>query len=263
MTSNTTSIHGHATAEQHRLVEQAQHWRDDLILPGTTLAPGTRLLDVGCGVGAVLAILGEAFPGIALTGVDHEPAQIAYARGHLAAQGLRAALCVADAEVLPFPDGSYDHVWMMWLLEHVADPVAVLRESWRVLAPGGAITLIETHCGALRVGASTPRVEALIAAMATGRSEAGPQCARWLTEAGFEDVDPGMTVRSYRGASAAPHFAYVADVLECAIPALAELPDARASQAELELGLCDLRRLGAGPEAELEYTMYKARGRRG
>src|SRR6266498_3906975 len=56
-------VHGYATAEQERLLRQAEHWRDELILAGTTLAPGTRLLEVGCGVGAVLGILGTAFPG--------------------------------------------------------------------------------------------------------------------------------------------------------------------------------------------------------
>ena len=50
-------VHGYATAEQERLLKQAEHWRDELILAGTRLAPGTRLLEVGCGVGAVLGIL--------------------------------------------------------------------------------------------------------------------------------------------------------------------------------------------------------------
>ena len=65
-------VHGYATAEQERLLQQAEHWRDELILAGTTLYPGTRLLEVGCGVGAVLGILGVAFPGITLAGVDIE-----------------------------------------------------------------------------------------------------------------------------------------------------------------------------------------------
>ena len=63
-------VHGYASEEQRRLVEQAELWRDELILPGTTLPPGTRLLEVGCGVGAVLGVLGQAFPGAELTGVD-------------------------------------------------------------------------------------------------------------------------------------------------------------------------------------------------
>ena len=66
-------VHGYATTEQERLLRQADHWRDELILAGTTLYPGTRLLEIGCGVGAVLGILGVAFPGIILAGVDIDP----------------------------------------------------------------------------------------------------------------------------------------------------------------------------------------------
>lgn len=55
----TAYVHGYTPEEQRRLVEQAEHWRDELILPGTELPPGTRLLEVGCGVGAVLGILGQ------------------------------------------------------------------------------------------------------------------------------------------------------------------------------------------------------------
>jgi len=107
---------------------QAEHWREKLILSGTTLIPGTRLLEVGCGVGAVLGILGEAFPGVALAGVDVEERQVEAARGYLAGLGLKVDLRQADALALPYADASFDHVWMMWFLEHVADPVAALRE---------------------------------------------------------------------------------------------------------------------------------------
>src|SRR5262245_24130676 len=124
----TQYVHGYATAEQERLVEQAEHWRYRLIRDRTSLEPGTRLLEVGCGVGAVLAVLGQEFPGIRLTGVDIEPKQLDFARGHLERSEVEATLVEADALALPFADGSFDHGWMMWFLEHVADPVAVLRE---------------------------------------------------------------------------------------------------------------------------------------
>ena len=54
----TGYVHGYGTREQQRLVEQAEHWRHRLIADGTRLEPGTRLLEVGCGAGAVLAVLG-------------------------------------------------------------------------------------------------------------------------------------------------------------------------------------------------------------
>ena len=125
----TEYVHGYGTPEQQRLVEQAEHWRHRLIRDGTQLARGTRLLEVGCGVGAVLAVLGQEFPGIRLFGVDIEPKQLAFAREHLARARVEATLLEADALALPFEDESFDHVWMMWFLEHVADPPAVLLEA--------------------------------------------------------------------------------------------------------------------------------------
>ena len=106
-------VHGYATPEQERLVAQAEHWRHDLIADGTTLPPGTRLLEIGCGVGAVLAVLGQEFPGIDLTGMDIEQRQLHFARTHLAEARVEARLLQGDAMALPFDDDSFDHVWMM------------------------------------------------------------------------------------------------------------------------------------------------------
>src|SRR5262245_52448392 len=83
----TGYVHGYATPEQERLISQAEHWRHSLIRDGTDLAPGTRVLEVGCGVGAVLAVLGQEYPGLRLSGVDIEPRQLEFARVHLERAG--------------------------------------------------------------------------------------------------------------------------------------------------------------------------------
>jgi cyclopropane fatty-acyl-phospholipid synthase-like methyltransferase len=66
-------VHGYATREQQRLVGQAQHWRRRLVRDGTRLGAGTRLLEFGCGVRALLAVLGHDFRRVELFGVDIEP----------------------------------------------------------------------------------------------------------------------------------------------------------------------------------------------
>jgi ubiquinone/menaquinone biosynthesis C-methylase UbiE len=255
-------VHGYGMPEQQRLVAQAEHWRHDLIADGTTLEPGTRLLEIGCGVGAVLAVLGEEFPGIDLTGVDVEARQLEFARRHLAEVGIEATLKQADALALPFGDQSFDHVWMMWFLEHLADPVAALREARRVLAPGGAITAIEVDYSTCRADPSTRDIEALFATMvqgmaATGRSDAGTHLPRWLSEAGFGEVDPGERRVWWEGEELARQANYAADVMESALPAVVELQGAPSEQ-QLRRGLADVRGLVDHPGSGLGWTIHKS-----
>ncbi|MCX4903242.1 class I SAM-dependent methyltransferase [Streptomyces sp. NBC_00878] len=256
-------VHGHAPAEQQRLIDQAELWRDGLILEGTTLRPGTRLLEVGCGAGAVLATLGNAFPEVRLSGVDIEPAQIDFARGYLADRQVAADLQVADARTLPYEDASFDHVWMMWVLEHMTedDAKAALREVRRVLAPGGTITSIELDYATIKVGPSTAGLDALMptlvrAMRAFGQSDAGTQLWGWLDETGFSRIDPGERLFSFRGTEAAPMARYLADSVEGALPAIASLagiPD----EETLREGLSELRAFGA--DSWLRCVIHKAR----
>ena len=261
----TGYVHGYGTPEQERLVDQAEHWRHRLIRDGTELDPGTRLLEVGCGVGAVLAVLGQEYPGIELFGVDIEPKQLAFARGHLERAGVEATLRQADAVALPFADGSFDHVWMMWFLEHVADPPAVLREARRVLTSGGAITAIEVDYSTCTAAPSTPGMEALFRAMvqgmaASGWSDAGTRLPGWLREAGFRAVDVGERPFQWQDEDLQRQAHYAADVLESALPALAHLPGV--VEEDLGTGLADLRGLPAHPNARLGWVVHKSTARR-
>lgn len=109
------------------------------------LAPGLRLLDVGCGEGrhAISAWLGYPVEAI---GVDRNAADLATARTRATAfaagsPATRLYWLEGDALALPFPDASFDRVICAEVLEHVPDWERVVREIHRVLKPGGLLAI--------------------------------------------------------------------------------------------------------------------------
>ena len=149
-------IHGFSERERERLFEQAR-----------VLAPGVfkdwdldgvgSLLELGCGVGAELEIIRERWPRVRLTGIDRSAAHLAAGRRRLPRD---IDLVEGDATALPFADGSFDRAITIWMLEHVPDPQAVLREALRVLKPGGTLICTEVDNATFRF---EPRVEAIAA----------------------------------------------------------------------------------------------------
>lgn len=96
---------------------------------------GRKVLDVGCGAGVDL--LRFAKGGALATGVDISPNAIDLARANAAHQGLDVELQVADAEHLPFADGTFDLVFAHGVIQYSSDTQRVVDECRRVLKPGG------------------------------------------------------------------------------------------------------------------------------
>ncbi|HET7171050.1 MAG TPA: class I SAM-dependent methyltransferase [Gaiellales bacterium] len=101
--------------------------------------PGRRTLDLGCGEGRVARDLIAA--GHSVAGVDAAPAMVEAARN--ADPGFDVHL--ADAAALPFDDGAFDLVVAFMSLQDVDDMEGAVRESARVLEPGGRLCLAIVH----------------------------------------------------------------------------------------------------------------------
>lgn len=92
-------------------------------------APGCRWLDVGCGRGGIVELVGGQVRLCAGTDLD-----LASLIEHRAPHTRRI---VASVEALPLAAGSFDLVTCSWVIEHLVDPHRACAEIARVLAPGG------------------------------------------------------------------------------------------------------------------------------
>jgi ubiquinone/menaquinone biosynthesis C-methylase UbiE len=110
------------------------------------IAPGDRVLDLGCGIGDLAADLARA--GAHVTAAD--VAQAALDRAARRHPELHLRLIAID-EPLPFDDGSFDAVWSSEVIEHVADTARWLSEVRRVLVPRGRVLLTTPSHGRLRL----------------------------------------------------------------------------------------------------------------
>jgi SAM-dependent methyltransferase len=99
------------------------------------LPTGGRVLEIGCGRGVALPVLERLLRPALLVGLDIDASLVAIAAR--ATNGRTAGAVHADAGRIPFEDGSFDIVIDFGTCYHVADPLAVMREVARVLAPGG------------------------------------------------------------------------------------------------------------------------------
>ena len=148
------------------------------------VAPGDRVLDLGCGDGAFAAAVARAGAVVTMADVAREAVRRARARVPEA-----EAVVLEEGAPLPFAEDAFDLVWAGETLEHVADVVGLLAEVRRVLRWGG--TLVATTPWHARLVAGTdrhfdPRADHL-------RFFSARTLREIVADAGFADVDVRAT----------------------------------------------------------------------
>ncbi|MEV4413793.1 methyltransferase domain-containing protein [Catellatospora sp. NPDC049609] len=115
------------------------------------IAPGSRVLDVGCGHGGPALYLAGRL-GCAVDGITLSAEQVSRATARAAQTGLSARTAFRVADVLGggLAEGAYDVVWAMESLMHIADRPAFFATALRALRPGGVLAL---NTWAVREGA--------------------------------------------------------------------------------------------------------------
>jgi malonyl-CoA O-methyltransferase len=127
---------GAAEYDAHAVVQRRAVDRLLELAASHSRAPG-RVLDVGCGTGALLARLAVAYPSAALAGIDLAPGMAQAASRRVGG----ARLAVADAEALPFPSAAFDLVLSTSTFQWLSRLEPAVSEARRVLARGGVVAL--------------------------------------------------------------------------------------------------------------------------
>jgi ubiquinone/menaquinone biosynthesis C-methylase UbiE len=197
-----TYTHGH-----HESVLRSHRWRTAENSAGYLLdhlAGGLDLLDVGCGPGTItIDLAGLVAPG-RVVGLDPSAEVIAAATADAEAAGsANLELRVGDVYALDLADGSFDVVHAHQVLQHLADPVAALREMRRVCRPGGLVAARDSIYRAMTWFPAEPgldrwlEVYCAVAEANGGEPDAGSHLLSWAQAAGFDDIRCTATAWCY------------------------------------------------------------------
>jgi ubiquinone/menaquinone biosynthesis C-methylase UbiE len=221
------------------------------------LAPGSRMLEVGCGLGDDAATLaGLVAPGGTVVGIDGSRAMVEASRKrHGGVEGL--SFEVADASALPFDDASFDGCRTDRVLQHVGDPAAVVREMARVLRPGGVLVAYDNDWETLTVSSSERALTRTVLNAWCDRFPSGwigRSLVPLLVESGLRNVEVTPRTLVLR------EFA-LADRLYCLVTTARRLAEeAVLGQDDAHRWLDELRELDRAGRFFCSYTGFLVRG---
>lgn len=140
-------VHGYDPRENIRLQDQATTLVE--LLHSDTIYPaGSTVLEAGCGVGAQTITLAQNSPDARFTSIDISAESVAEAKQRIEAAGhTNVSFQQGDIFNLPFKPASFDHIFVCFVLEHLAQPVAALNTLKTLLKTDGTITVIEGDHG--------------------------------------------------------------------------------------------------------------------
>jgi len=193
-------VHGYSGREKERLIDQATTLTE-LLHSDTKYPAGCSVLEAGCGVGAqTVTLLGNS-PEAHFTSIDISEESLGAAKARVEAAGLdNVTFQQSDLFNLSFPDESFDHIFVCFVLEHLRNPLDALQHLKTKLKKGGTITVIEGDHGSTYFHPDSQEawqtIQCLIDVQAGMEGDAliGRRIFPLLTDAGFlnASVSPRM-----------------------------------------------------------------------
>ena len=187
-------IHGYSARESERLSDQAQTLVN-LLHNDTHYTAGSRVLEAGCGIGAQTVILARNSPDALITSIDISADSLKKAKEMVIKEGItNVTFRQADIFNLPFTPASFDHIYVCFVLEHLAEPLGALEKLRPLLKKGGTLTVIEGDHGSAYFYPENKDAQRAIACLVElqrqtgGNALIGRQLFPLVTGAGFRDV---------------------------------------------------------------------------
>ncbi len=266
----TGYLHGYSERERERLHFQAR-FLEPMVHDRLPYRRRKKLLEVGSGVGAQTEILLRHFPELHVTGIELNDDQIAEARRFLATVPWatdRFSIVKGNATQIELPAESFDSAFLCWILEHVGDPLRVLSEVRRMLAPGSPIVVNEVLNATFFVDPYSPETLRYWTAFneqqidSGGDPFIGAKLGNLLQSVGLRDVT--TEVKTFHLDNRAPaeraeFLAYWTDLLLSGAPAL--LAAGRVSEATVDAMRTELARVARDPNSVFFYSFIQARAR--
>lgn len=187
-------VHGYSSKESKRLQDQAQTLTN-LLHHDTIYPANSRVLEVGCGVGAQTVILAKNNPETQILSLDISTASLATAKARAEeAEYSNVSFLQGDLFSLPFEDETFDHIFVCFVLEHLSHPQKALEYLKCILKTGGSLTVIEGDHGSAYFHpdstAAKKTIQCLIdlQAQTGGNALIGRQLYPLLSSASYKDV---------------------------------------------------------------------------
>lgn len=140
-------IHGYDLTENIRLQDQASTLVE-LLHSDTAYPAGSRVLEAGCGVGAQTITLARNSPQARFTSIDISERSVVAAKKRIEEAGFaNVSFQQSDIFNLTFAPESFDHIFVCFVLEHLARPLQALNSLKNLLKVGGSLTVIEGDHG--------------------------------------------------------------------------------------------------------------------
>lgn len=272
MSRDSHYVHGSHEIEQRRLTA-LNAWINSRMLPEMRLIGGERIIDFGSGLGQFTRAMARAAGSKhRVIGIERDPKQISEALRQAREAGEGQLVDLRQGDVIAAPPlssnewGTFDVAHARFILEHVPDPLAVVKNMVHAVRPGGRIILADDDHEILRLWPQVPAFERIWRAYQQTYTASGndPIIGRRLVELlHAAEVRPVRNNWVFFGSCAGEAIWPIviencAVILNGAREAMLRIPDV--SESMIKQAIQSLREWSTRPDAALWYAIALAEG---